>query len=131
MKVTSSHINKPEFWRVLNENVYNIEDKFLGMAVMLGLELSDFYYHSRRINGKGRGYTYRLACSLKYQDRLVLRVYYEPDSKKRLYKFFPKIGDLSQKIEILESEEHLNFIIEKCVIYILNGDWSYGRSFTF
>lgn len=132
MEYTNSYVNLPEHWGVLNSKVYNIEEKFLSLTTMLSLYKGDFSYHCRRINGKKAAqYTYRLACSLKYKNRLILRVYHEPDSDKTIYKVFPQVGDLPRKMEQLKSEEQLDEILEKCMTYILNENWAYGGLYRF
>lgn len=128
MEQTRKYINLSEHWEILNENVYNIENKFIALTTMLGMQIGDFSYHCRKINSKNKqNYNYRIACSLTFKNSLILRVYYEPEVNKILYKVFPRVGNLQGKIKKLNSEEELDDIITKCLESICQGDWAYQR----
>lgn len=123
------YLNKREHWDILNKYVYNIENKIIGLATMLSFQIKDLTYECRKINSKNKlHYDYRICCSLKFQNRLIIRIYYEPETNKTIYKIFPKIGDLQNtKMFELHSEEELDNIITMCMTYISKGDWAYER----
>lgn len=121
------YLNKREHWDILNQNVYNIEDKLMGLTTMLSLQLNDFTYECRKINSKNKiHYDYRISCSLKFHNRLIIRIYYEPEQNKTLYKLFKRVGHLkSSGLQELNSEEELDNIIITCMNCISNNDWGY------
>lgn len=119
------YTNKDEYWKLLNDNVYNIEDKLMSISVLLQMYGKNMSYECRRINCKPKkvqNYTYRISCSLKSGNYLFLRVYYEPDVNKTLYKIF-KPFEIKTQMEILESEQQLDDILEKftnCILHPIN-----------
>ncbi len=108
-------------WEVLNENVFNVQDKLLSMVSMSKLQGIDLSFSCRKINGKNKKlYKYKLACSINYKARLIFRIYYEPEKDKITTKVFGKHGgkDLHNKLIVINKEEELDDVILKILTNI-------------
>lgn len=104
--------NSEEVWKILNDNLFNIEDKLSSMTIMLNLHDTGFTYSCRRINGKNKKlYDYRLACNINHNQRLLFRFYYEPQKDRKLFRSFGKFLERGHETETIESEEQMDEIL--------------------
>lgn len=112
----NGRVNDDSIWKVLNENVYNIEDKLTSIVTMLKLSNGDFSIENRIIHGnKANAYSFRYTCSLKFCGRIIFRLYYEPIENTKTIKLFNGIKGLYNlpKNQItINSEEHLDELLQ-------------------
>lgn len=98
-----------EIWDILNNNLYGIEDKLIGVVMSLNLDEPGFSYSCRRIESKNKlRYDYRLACSINFNCKLLIRFYYEPVTNKKLVNFF---GFSNKRNVQIKDEDDLNKIL--------------------
>lgn len=115
-------VNDDSIWKILNENVYNIEDKLVSIITMLKLSNGDFSIENRMVHGnKANGYKVRYTCSLKFFGTIVFRLYYDPIEDSKSIKLFhgvdyqdylKELRDLPKNKIIINSEEHLDELLQ-------------------